>query len=553
MTKKTKRIIALVLAMVLALISFGSLAVFADEGGIMPIINNTDETGSITIVNNNGRNSSDFGLYALLFYNPTTGAYSSSALGRDFWTYLGQNGKQGDHETLYSYITSLNGDPDKINAFSADLLAYLKTGNNKTRYMALVENVGNGQSKPAPKVQLGYYAVVDLTNTNDPVFEGLVNLDTADKSIYIKPDRPTLDKKIVRQDDERVDSVEAEINDEITFEIKGALPEYSGYQTYSYTIVDELGKGFTLPEGFNSEDTTLKITIGGAELDWEDYTLTVEGDDPQVITIVMDETTLANYNAGDEIVVTYTVTLNKDATVATANKNTAKAKYTFAGKTEETTEEETDVWTNEFDFTKVADGLNVAGGDTILYAKFNLYEWNESTKQYDLVKLSKDAEGGFYYANPDAENNGVTLDFGENIPLKGLSSGKYKLVEQGSAYTEGYNTGDEYKGHLEGYEFDVVITTNEDGSVITNAVFTPSNGRNDAEWNDIDARGWIGMSKLDKEQRQIHIKVVNTKEEHEEPLPETGGIGTIIFTIVGLALMIGAASVVFTSTRKRTA
>ena len=442
MTKKTKRIIALVLAMVLALISFGALAVFADEGGIMPIINTTDDTGSITIVNNNGRNSSDFALYCLLFYNSDTGAYSSSQLGREFWTYLGQNSKQGDYETLYTYITALNGDPDKISAFSADLLAFLKTGNNKTRYAALVEDVGNGQSKPAPKVQLGYYAVFDLTNTNDPVFEGLVNLDTADKSIYIKPDRPTLDKKIVRQDDERVESVEAEINDRITFEIKGALPEYSGYQTYSYTIVDELGKGFTLPENFET-GTGITITIAGATLTYgDDYTMTVktltsedvkaepyEGYEvgTQIITIVMDQDTLADYEAGNEIVVTYTVTLNKDAHVAEANKNTAKAKYTFAGKTEETTEEETDVWTNEFDFTKVADGLNVAGGDTILYAKFNLYEWNESTKQYDLVKLAKDAEGGFYYANPEAADNGVTLDFGENIPLKGLSSGKYRV------------------------------------------------------------------------------------------------------------------------------
>ena len=215
---------------------------------------------------------------------------------------------------------------------------------------------------------------------------------------------------------------------------------------------------------------------------------------------------LKEYDADTPIAITYSAKVNADAEVypsATANSNEAELEYS-TNITDETIKETTppsnvNVYVFTLDITKVNADNEVLPG-----AKFVL---KDSADNFIPVAL----DGGRYVVSDtleaNEENATVISDSNGKIYIDGVSEGTYTLTEIEAP--ENYNL------LKEPVELTVTATYNEDG----------------------ECTGVSGNS----------ATVVN---KAGGILPSTGGIGTLIFTASGAAVMLMAAVILVSKKRK---
>ncbi len=261
----------------------------------------------------------------------------------------------------------------------------------------------------------------------------------------------------------------------------------AGKGTVNYVLHDTMSAGLT----FNAGSVVVKkgdatLTAG------TDYTLITDCEDDCTFEIDLSSAYEETLKEGDKIVVTYTATLDTDAVVGnTGNPNEIVLKY---GNKQETTKDTVITYTTELVIDKV-DGEDKA----LEGAGFTLY---------------KDAIA-------DDNKVGTELKTGSKFTWTGLEEGKYILVE--TTVPAGYNKAADI-------EFTITCT---EPTEVTSADDEATWASNKAEINLVEDGTFYG-------------KVEN---KTGSLLPETGGIGTTIFYVVGLALMLGAAILLITKKR----
>ncbi len=344
----------------------------------------------------------------------------------------------------------------------------------------------SGTGVAATGLDLGYYFV---TSTNG----ALCNLTTTNPTVTIHDKNEVIFIK-------DVDMHNVELGENPTFTITGNVPDTTGFEKYTYEITDTMSTGLT----FNKDVT---ITVGGVTLT-DNFTLTY-GNNGFVLKI--DVMKLQN-DVTDEIVVTYSATVNADA-IAVISENNATLEYSN-DPTKDTTSKQTDqeklfsakIIIDKYDSTdstkKLAD------------AKFVLYKEDNGVKYYynRIAATATEPEKVSWHALAanetlaDAITAGniteVTTDANGAANFGGLENGTYKLHE--TAAPAGYN-------------------------MLKNDVQVVING------NDTDATTLSITSQIAN----------NTGSQ----LPETGGMGTTIFYILGATLTLGAAVLLITKKR----
>lgn len=181
----------------------------------------------------------------------------------------------------------------------------------------------------------------------------------------------------------------------------------------------------------------------------------------------------------------------------------------------EPTEDKEKVYTYAINILKVAeDGMEQLTG-----AEFQL-----SGREKKLMEFVKVADGRYRLAKEDDTNTTTKLAVGENkgnigkLKLEGLTTGTYYLQE--TKAPDGYEVLDEV--------IEVQITDeNEDG-----VVDKPGDVENDPKTN------------------IVYRTVVNRKPPI---MPITGGMGTVIFSIVGIVLVVGGIMLITGYQRRRRA
>ena len=344
----------------------------------------------------------------------------------------------------------------------------------------------------------GYYVVYPLGATDTSAAPGeqdytsvasLVSVTDPTVTINMKSNYPTVVKKV---NDKNADDVN--IGDEVTYTLTSKVPDMTGYTSYVFNFKDTLSAGLTFKEitsvTVGSGENVQNVTAGTGD---NTYTLTQDG---QNITITMNNFLASNANkAGQEIKVTYTATLNKDA-VTGFDPNTNKATVEYSNKpgTDDKGESEpSKVDVHTFNFTIFKYYLKGADKTGLANAEFELYKANEAGDAADEnAKINIVDEGNGVYRQATADEAKVTgftsakivSDDDGKVLVKGLDAGTYYLRE--TKAPEGYNkllsdikieikpVYDETTGKLTSYSVDYTYNgTKTTGTAITSKDNSP--------------------------------------------------------------------------------
>lgn len=347
--------------------------------------------------------------------------------------------------------------------------------------------------------------------------------------------------------------------------------DYGVGDAVPYTLTIKVPENITSLKTFTVTDTTVKAQLiqnkgsvkisgknnagGDVTLAKSAYTITVAPDaNNSVMTVAFTPSALTGV-AGGEITIAYTATVQSGAVVA-GNGNVNTAKIVYSRKTNLTDEtggnkpyEITDkgvVYTFGLNIHKTAKGGTMNGtglkGVTFdLYKKVDTETLNGNSKYpfcgQEYAAISGDDAVKLGLTTNSAENwiKIKTLTTGENgyVSAAGLPSGTYKLVE--TKTVNGYN--------LLSKPVDAKLNLTYDATWSTTKTYDDNGNQIKAETNTTNyTRDTAPVA-----DPSAAIEIVNRAGF---TLPVTGGFGTLLFSGIGVLLVLAGVSVLFSLKKK---
>ena len=510
--KHIKKLASLLLALVMVL----SLAVtaFADE----------PTTYSITI--NNSTAGHTYEAYQIFTGDLATNEAGNKVLSNIVWGSGVSEAGQTALGDAAAKAETLKTEAD-AKAFAKAVAPYLTTAAGSANTVTDGKYVISG-------LAAGYYLVKDqdgsLTGDNDSYTEYIIQV-VGNVTATPKSDVPEVQKKVKDINDSTdttktdwQDSADYDIGDSIPFQLKATLANnVSSYTTYKVVFHDTLSKGLT----YNND---AKVYIGGTETNGFTVTATVNADGTTTLTVSCDDVKALGAGNSSVITVEYTAKLNENAVLGSAgNPNEVYLEYSNNpnksengnNETGETPKDVVIVFTYKTIINKVDSENKPLTG-----AAFKLEK---------LIK-GKDGAAGTWTTVKEFTVDETTTSF----TFSGLDDGQYKLTE--TKTPAGYNT-------IDPIYFVIEATHDETADAPTlktlNAYLTDANGNKQTEMKDGESVN-IDLGTVDLTAGSITTTVVNKSGAQ---LPETGGIGTTIFYVLGGVLVL--AAVVLLVTKKR--
>ena len=493
--KLIKKIAAIMLSIMMVL---GMASVVSAEGTASGTSAATK--GKITIENvTAGQTYKIYRILELESYNAETNSYAYKAT--NAWeNFINSNGIKDVYVTIDAngYVTWKNN--ADAAAFAQKALAYANNTSN---------NISNNGSKTVEEgsdtvtfdnLALGYYlvessvgALCGLTTTNNEV------------TIAEKNGVPSVDKKV--QEDSTSDwgdSNTADIGQTVNFQT--TITAQLGAQ--NYVLHDKMDAGLTF-------GGTVTVTKNGTTVDAANYTLKKSTDSSANITdgctfeIAFTPEFCNTLKANDQIIVTYSATLNEKAVIAgEGNKNETWLKY---GESSETTHDTTTTKTYSIPVFKYTTKNNT---ETALEgATFTLSKNSDGTNPIELVSDGKDAtKGDIYRVAKETETAGttkitkITTTKSGKFTIKGLDADTYYLTE--TKQPDGYNK----------LSAPITVVIDENGNITVD---------------------------------RTTVNEVKVENKTGSLLPSTGGSGTTMIYILGAILVLGSSVVLITKKRMR--
>ncbi len=502
MTKKFKKLLSLVLAAVMVLAM--SVTAFAADVDAPDVSVPSATTYTLTL-NNTGKTAHTFEVYQIF-----TGDLNESTLSNIKWgSNVSEAGQTalGDAAAYAKTITSAN-----VATVAETLSGYL-TGTAQT------VTVAAGNSGTVSGLAAGYYFVkdTDKSQTKDnSAYTSYILEVVKDTEATTKLDIPTVVKKVKDTNESKEettdwqDSADYKVGSTIPYQITGTLPSnFDKYTTYYYKFTDTMSKGLTYKAG------NAKIKADGVDVTSAFKEVVSAADENGNVTVTWTCTDLKSISnvtlsSTSKIVVNYDCTLNDNAVMgSTGNPNTVDLTYSNNpnkggdGDYGTTPEDKNIVFTYNVTVNKysesVSDGNKLTGAGFTLYKKIN----------------------GNWVAVGDEVKGEALSTFTWNR----VDDGDYKLVE--TTVPAGYNK-------MTDIEFTISAThdTTADDPKLTDLT------------GDV-TKGTATFTKA-KDLSGLSTDVINNKGSE---LPSTGGMGTTIFYIIGVVLILGAGVVLVTRRR----
>lgn len=352
----------------------------------------------------------------------------------------------------------------------------------------------------------------------------LINIPTnADSTTWnIKSTYPTVDKTVDTDNDgngEAADNGSAQVGDTVTFTLTSKVPDMTDYDEFYFAFNDTMSKGLefvqkTPNDDIEADDVTVKID--GTEVD-SGYTVTLTGKKLKVEFKKLN--TVPGAIAGATITVTYQAKITEEA-VSTGDsilgtaENEANVEYsndpngTGHGTS---TPDESKVYTYQIGVHKYTGDWS-SSAPCLPGAKFVLSKSAETpSTPYDsdenVIKLVG-SDNEYRVATADDMVN-TTYEFTTNatgeIVIKGLEAGTYYLHEV--AAPDGYNKLKE--------PIKITISVSDGNASLEAPVYTIGSTANTAKDDTVGVQNKKGIE-----------------------LPETGSIGTIGLTALGVVVVV---------------
>ncbi len=400
----------------------------------------------------------------------------------------------------------------------------------------------------------GYYLIVQTTAANDAgKTMSAVIVNTAGQAgvtVSPKKDTVTVSKKVQENmdgvnnpasEDNWGTAADYNIDDYVKFQLTGSLPtDYADYTSYEYTFHDTADQGLTFVN-----DTTHPVKVYAVndnnKVELKQDTLTGY----QVLTSDINGETFnvkfadlkkaqaektgdtVNITSSTQIVVEYYAQLNENAVLG-SNGNQNKVYLQFSNNkygegTGKTEEHKVTVFTFKLEVTKY--GKTDSDKEALNGAGFTLYKATKvNPADSDYAKVGGEVQ----------HTNGNVFDF------TGLDSGYYKIVE--TTTPKGYNT-------IDPITFTVTATYNsaDEPGTLTDLTVTDVKvgGVASAEQTFTVNRGTGEAGTA-----QIKTDVVDIPGSK---LPSTGGMGTVLLYVAGIAVFVLAGATLVMALRRRNA
>lgn len=282
------------------------------------------------------------------------------------------------------------------------------------------------------------------------------------------------------------------IGDIVTYTIEAYVPFIDAANTTNrkFTITDKITGADYYLEGDNSISS---VTMAGTDPETKQVgNIVVDPEDPTKFTVDLKSLVAStdNPNAGKKITVTYTAKVNALTVENKAGSHVANTEYGANNVPVE-------LFTGEITLVKYGDNKE---NNLLANAGFEVYKDNATTP----LKFKQQENGNYRYA-PDAKDATTTVitNEGGKVVVEGLNVGSYHFKE--TKAPTGYSINTDGK----------TIELTQTG--VATAIIKNSDKLNDTKLNS---------------------------------LPSTGGMGTYLFTIIGVVVMAGAAGAFFISRRK---
>ena len=446
----------------------------------------TTETGSITI--KNALNGETYNAYQILYlesYNAEKNIYAYKA--NSAWEDWLKEDSQKKYVSIndQGYVTWVEG------ASAADFAKAAKGQLSSKTPAGSAKPTADG-SATISNLKLGYYLV-------DSTVGALCELNTTKPSVEItdKNLKPTIVKKVQEDSDETWGDVnDADIGQTVNFQ--STVSAKPGAR--KYVVHDKMDSQLKF-------DSVTSITVGDTTLTkGTDYTVVTTGlTDGCTFHIEFAETYLDSINADTNIVINYTAKLTSDAVAGTGYVNDTWLDY---GDSQHTEHETTTTYTWKlpiYKYHKDGETQKALAG-----AEFILYKGSEEENR-DYAQVTNGKLTGWTKTKEEATKL-VSGDDGM-IAVEGLDADTYYLEE--TKAPGGYN---KLAGPV---KVEISHTVSVEGADMTHTL----------------------------KQDATDVAEVGIENKSGTELPETGGMGTTIFYVLGSILVIGA--VVLLITKKR--
>lgn len=404
-------------------------------------------------------------------------------------------------------------------------------------------------SAPQGYIMDGQAAYEFTINDNQTVTISDAYKDTLPDTIKVVNEKPSMEKQVkTGVDAENKDvygkATDASVGDVVTWKVTAAVPSNVN-KLAKYILTDTMSSALTW-----ESETEANLTIAtnpNVALEDTDYILTVPKDGTEGGTWTIEFTTAGKEklatNKVTSISVTFNTTLNDNATVnKTGNLNDASLTYSNGFKSndeeyptqpdpkDEVIKNEASVYTFGMNVEKV-DGKD--SSIKLQGAEFNLYLYNGSETNPTEAELAKN---GVFVGHYTTGENG-------EIHVNGLKNGTYYLVETKAPTYNGVENGETKTYSYNLLKEPVKVVVNVQYEVTTKTTIkTDANGN--VTTNKIESTKYLG-GENDSGNYKVIIK--NNKGFN---LPTTGGFGTLLFSGIGVLLVVAGVGVLLSLKKK---
>jgi len=481
-----------------------------------------------------------------------TALQADTTLQNDFVNFVTDPAQVTDQKPLFTAAAFAN----VVQNFNADKLEALISVVKGLNLSGQTITVTEGMDPVELTGGIGLYMIDDTTAAasleDDVANASILTAVPGSNTIRIKVDKPSQDKEVkenVKGEPAWNEVSDYNILDAVPYRIMSKIPNPEKFTNYTMTFSDTMSSGLTLYDKWEGDTPTnltpanIKVTVGNTDVT-DKATITKNAQGFDLTLPIKKEGTLATWATPEaEILIEFYGVLNTDAVIG-LDGNTNKSKLIYSNNPDDDDSVTETPWDTVITFTYELDVNKIDGAteDALPGAQFALKATTGEHANKYVVVNSDGKVIGWQDTAPQADapagSDGSTALLVSKanglFNVTGLDDGTYSLIE--IKEPAGYNKIDPITLVIKATttnNYDYTDELHDTASEALTKLEITANGKT----SDGDTTTGIVSTTVENNSGSI--------------LPETGGMGTTIFYILGTILVLSAGVLLITRRRMK--